>query len=226
MIPTTTTSPSHEPTFSPTSSPTSAPSIEKQECTLVARLGHPYNDPDDAPYKGYHYDWLEVSRYEDDDDSGSYCDAWTTEQWCEYENSVKGETGAYWANVDDYYYPEWAEETDALHKEKITTVDMIGTSYFSVYHYFFEQDYYTSEASWADHMMAAKLTIWNKTRNIGLHPQGGWSHPVDINTPTHINGEINPDYSGYFYIEVNCSSTCECTVSAPIPFEYEQETYL
>ena len=239
--PTVTMTPTNMPSGSsdsPTDSPTSSPT---QECTLIAKLGHPYDVPNDAPYKGYHYDWLEVSKYKYDDDDyyyeqyyddayyneeyyedyydGTWCDSWTSAPWCEYENSVPGQTGAYIQNVDDDYY----EDMDLLTKEKITTVNMVGTSYFSVYHWFNDQDYYIDDASWAgDHMMAAKLTIWNKTKKVMLNPQGGWSHPVDFNTPTHVDGNINPDYDGYFYIEVSCSSTCDCTVSAPIPFDYEQ----
>ena len=240
--PTVTMIPSYKPSIStePTKSPTSSPT---QECTLIAKLGHPYDTPNDAPYHGYHYDWLEVSKYKYDDDNdddeyyyyiddqfqfddayyeeyydNTYCDAWTSAPWCEYKNSVVGQTGAYIQNVDDNYY-----DMDLLYKETITTVNMSGTSYFSVYHWFNEQDYYTYYDHWAgDHMMAAKLTIWNKTKKVMLNPKGGWSHPVDINIPSHVDGEINPEYQGFFYIEVKCSASCDCTVSDRILFDHEQ----
>ncbi len=58
--------------------------------------------------------------------------------------------------------------------------------------------------------MAAKLIM----KNNGSEIEGEWSHPVDLDTPTHIdkNGKssINPDYDGNFCITVTCTDLCDC----------------
>lgn len=182
-------------------------------CSLKAELGFPWEDPDDAPYMGYHTDWLEVWYSEKD-----YCDAWTSQPWCTYHNtnSTEGSSTAYIGNVDDYYY-DWAEEEDRLQVEHFTITSVAGkTTKFHVKHWFEEKDWYYAYDCWSDHMMAATLTIENLGKGVNVEDEEGntaWSHPVDKKVGTHVNDEINDEYDGEFSISVKCDEECECHAS-------------
>ena len=133
--------------------------------------------------------------------------------WCSYFNTAGGNaTGAYIGNVDDYY-PEDAALYDKIHEETLTLKNAQGMNhYICVHHWFNDMDYYPNEPTWKDHMMAATLTI----KKNGIKLEGNWSHPVDINTPTHVteNGKQTPnqDYQGIFCLTVSCSDLCNCSV--------------
>jgi hypothetical protein len=183
------------------------------ECVLEATLGYPFDDPDEASYMGYHQDWLLVEKDEGLTDE-DYC--WNAKDgerdWCSVSNSCGDAEygGAYIGNVDDYY-TEWAAKDDRLNNETFTIEDIAGkTIYFKVTHYFFDKDYYSNYEVWSDHMLVPTLTITNLSQNETLK-EGGWARPVDINVKTHTEaGDINPDYSKYFYVTVVCSEDCDC----------------
>lgn len=207
-----TKSPSHS-TKSPSGS-TKSPSHKSNRCVLEAKLGHPFEDPDDAPYYGFHFDQLSVRR-----DDGQYCDALEKIQpaWCKFEKSGYY-PGAYVGNVDDYY-DEWAENCDKAEDITYTIDDAAGrTIKLYVSHFFFNVDYYAYYESWSDHLMPAFLTIKNKSLNTDLGPQGGWSHPVNKEVPTHIKKGLewipNPDYRGEFSVTVTCSESCDCNAGS------------
>jgi hypothetical protein len=180
-------------------------------CTLEATLAHPFDTPDDAPYYGYHAEYLEVTMASDDyyECSWSYSD--DLPNWCTY--SSNGDS-AYVANFDD----DWvADDTwEELTSEEVTVYATPGETYnFKVQTWFFDEDYYTSYETWNDHMMAAVLKIKNKSSdNQNQLKSSGWSHPVDVDVSTHIqvNGEwvVNPDYQGSFLVTATCDDDCLC----------------
>lgn len=212
-------------------SPVADNSVRKQ-CILRADLKFDFDDPDDAPYYGYHSDYMEVL------ESGNYdwiCSHRYIDElpdWCTYQNSDPDGEYAYIANLDDEYYDDEEEE---IHTETIEVIAAAGRSFeFFVYHYFEWNDYYTYLDTWKDHMMvslsnitlefspfqfsdsletkAPKLSITNlshKTqKQVG---KGGWSHPVDKNVPTHLGkGQKNPNYKGKFKVNVSCNDNCYC----------------
>lgn len=201
--------PSHFPTKQPTKAP-SKPPTQAPLCTLEANLGFPnWEDPDDATHFGYHTDYLSVFRGEDE---GDICDSTLNPDWCEYTNTAEGGTSAYIGNIDDFYYPDEADIYDQMQEETIiisNAQDKIH--YLCVEHWFNSKDYYPEYYTWMDHMMAAVLTV----KKNGVDMGGDWSHPVDIDTPSHIKdkGEekVNPDYEDYFCITVTCTDACDCT---------------
>jgi hypothetical protein len=188
-------------------------SENQMPCVLKAKLFHPYDDPDEAPFMGYHADWLLVTKGEDPE---NFCYSLESNQtWCTYTNlDTKYGDSAYIGNVDDYYYEELAAEDDKLFKEEITINNAENvTTYFDVSHFFLDKDYYPEYYCWNDHLMAATLTIEVVSQDLFLSPTGGWSHDVDVDMPTHTaDGKVNQDYQGNFSVAVTCSTSCNCTV--------------
>lgn len=39
-----------------------------------------------------------------------------------------------------------------------------------------------------------------------------WSHDVDIDTPTHLNGEENTNYNGRLELQMTCTEECSCSI--------------
>lgn len=180
-------------------------------CVLKAVLGYPFDDPDDAPFKGYHSDWLMIQR-----GNGSEWEDWcwggNATDWCLYENTGNS-TGAYIGNIDDVYYPDEAAIYDELYTEIFTLHNMSDTSLTMVVeNEHFAQDYYSNYDDWDDHMLAATLTITKDTNETVGEPNG-YSYDVFRDVPTHINGLQNPDYHGKFSLSVVCDSSCQCTAS-------------
>jgi len=180
------------------------------ECLLSATFGHPFENPDDAPYFGYHADYLEVSYGGDDN---NLCDADSAENsWCFYQNSIAGWNQAYVSNVDDYY-----DEKEWLSKETFLTSNMAGQTHtYRGYHIYQPQDYYNYDGTWSDHMMTAylKITVANTGQVLDNDGNGGWGHPVDLDVFTHLEtGDVNPDHKGYFAIDVTCDTNCVCSAS-------------
>lgn len=208
-----TVSATNAPTKSPTGSPTASPvaAAGTTECTLRATLDFDFGDePNDAPYYGYHADYMAVTQQ---GVSGrcSYNNKNNLPSWCTYENSSSDGDSAYVANFDDDYYDD--DINEMVTKEKIFVTGAAGSTFeFKVRHWFYGKDYYPDE--WFDHMMAATLRIRNKSNpdQKDLN-EDGWSHPVDMNTPTHKNGAQNPDYKGDFVVTVSCSDSCFCSAS-------------
>ncbi len=203
------------PTSQPSILPTSQPSILPVQCNLEAKLGYPYNDPDDAPYMGYSAEWLMVEIMDAEDEENSHCYSLVETEWCSYNNSG-GYDSAYLGNVDDYY-DDWAATDDLLFNETFTLTDIGGlTLNFTVSHHFWDEDYYHEYDCWSDHMLASVLTINNTVTGVPLNPEGGWSHPVDKKVKTHIEEKkgkyiINPEYQGDFYVLVKCTEDCACS---------------
>lgn len=58
-------------------------------CTLEAKLGYPFKDPDEAPYKGFHASWLLVNKVSDDKMALDICDGGYNADvaWCTYNNT-------------------------------------------------------------------------------------------------------------------------------------------
>ena len=153
---------------------------------------------------------MEVVREDDPDavcSSDFYADV--IPSWCNYENSSPGGDSAYIANLDDNYYDD-AEET--ITSETIMISNAAGKTFeVRVSRWFFDKDYYPNLEGWDDHMMAALLKIKNmSSKDQNQLNKDGWSHPVDEWTPTHVDGEENPDYQGNFKVTVTCDDTCFC----------------
>ena len=182
------------------------------ECTLRALLKFDFDTPDEFEDKnGYHADYMEVVK---EDDPNAVCssdyDAADLPSWCTYENSSPDGDSAYVANLDDNYYDD-AEQT--VTSETIMISNAAGKT-FEVYvsHWFFSKDYYANFKGWDDHMMAAVLKIKNmSSKDQNQLNSDGWSHPVDLWTPTHVDGEKNEDYQGNFKVTVSCDDTCFCS---------------
>eukprot|EP01083_Nonionella_stella_P232271 819575_1 len=120
------------------------------------------------------------------DAEGYICSAFYSDDlpsWCTYQNSDPNGDSAYIANADDAYYDE-----DVLTSETIEIFNAEGSTFnFDVSHYFFYKDYYPDEPGWQDHVMATVLKINNESHATQNELNtDGWSHPTDINTPTHI----------------------------------------
>jgi hypothetical protein len=184
---------------------------------LEAKLGYPHDDPNDAPYYGYHADYLTITRnggLEIGDvcfgEEGYYNDS----GWCKYRNTEgKGSDIAYIGNVDADFDDVWTKIADVVAIQIFTlNVAHSNTMEFTVSHWYWEEDYYTNYETWSDHMMAAMLTIDNLATGEALHPGDGWSHPVDKNVTTHTpDSESNPDYQGKFSVSVTCDELCSCS---------------
>ena len=187
-------------------------------------MAYPYDDPDDAPNYGYQSKWLIVSKGEE---YGDYCDSYYNEAYykdssyfCNYFNSG-GSDATYIGNVEDYYSESWAEAEDLLFDEVFTLKNVASSNVtFLVLHNFLDEDYYYDYQAWNDHMLAPILTIENKSKDVNVGPEEGWTHPVDIDMKTHIvtNGyhSPNPNYKGNFVVTVTCDSYCDC-----VPMNYE-----
>lgn len=186
-------------------------------CSLTATLAFPWGENyNDAPFFGYHADYLEVTMENDIDD---WMCSWTWSDqlpsWCTYANSHPDGDSAYVANVDDYYAD--VEEEISTSETVVLTATAGKTYDFAVTHYFFDQDYYTDYDTWKDHMMVAVLKIKNESNEEqGMLKNKGWSHPAELGTSTHLrklNGgwKVNPDYQGKFKVEVTCDDDCKCT---------------
>lgn len=207
------------------------------KCILKATFAHPYNDPDDAPYKGYHGDYLEVSR---GPTGNVLCDSGTPAPWCIYENSYEGGEYAYLQNIDDYYVNEDEKEKcddpydddslgcEFLMKETLITRGMGGTtSTFYGFHVYNDQEYYTEYDDWQDNMMAAtlKISVLN-TGELFDNEGDGWSHPVSNDTLTHT-GEFlnvtNPNHQGAFSLKITCDMDCNCETGDFDTFYYDPE---
>jgi len=199
------------------------------DCVLKAQFAHPFEDPDDAPYKGYHGDYLEISK--GSTQPADLCDSGTPAAWCLYKNSYEGGTQAYVGNIDDYY-TAYLEDCEFLLKETIITRGMKGNMHtFYGYHIYGTQEWYSENDDWSDHMLAAvlKITVMNTGKQVvDEDGVGEWSHPTDKNTLTHIVTEkeeddetINPDHIGAFSVEVTCDDACGCTASNFKTFHYD-----
>ncbi len=204
--------PVEPPVAAPVEAPVAKPVVE--ECNLVATLGYPIDSPDDAPYYGYHADYMEVTKVGDDENECSWTNAENLPHWCTYKNSGKGDS-AYIANIDDEYDDKWED----LWTETIKIKKASGNSYkFEVTHWFLDEDYYKHNAKWKDHLMAAVLKIENKSHaSQGSLKKSGWTHPVDEDVPTHIKKDgkwvPNPKYKGKFEVTVSCNNNCYCQSS-------------
>jgi hypothetical protein len=182
-----------------------SPSPTKTQCVIQADLGHPYTNPDQAEYKGYHADWLEVTR---EKEAGLCSYASQGKSWCKYSISDPEGDSAYLANWDDDYYPEG----DFLSKEKIIITGVENdTVTFLVQHYFFSDDYYYDDDTWKGYMMPAVLKLKNLTKKSDIGNSAGWAHPVSLNVPAKINGQENSKYKGNFEVTVTCNGNCGCT---------------
>jgi hypothetical protein len=155
---------------------------------------------------------VEAGKY---DDVCSYDTKNTPPAWCKYENSNPEGDSAFVANFDDYYYDDGIETVDS---ETIHVSGAAGKTFeFYVSHWFFGKDYYADLPTWNDFMMAATLRIRNMSHETQKQlGSGGWSHPTDISTPTHIRNESgkyvrNPEYQGDFKVDVSCDDQCFCT---------------
>jgi len=199
---------------------TTSPLITPKQCELRAILKYPWGtNPDDAPYYGYVTEYLEVREVGDDwwVCSGYY--RTDLPAWCKYSNTSPDPTadGANLENYEDYYDP------NAPDIQTSETVIISGAAArvfnFDVLHWFWDNDYYTDYETWNDHMIASVLKIKNLSNpNQKFLSDGGWSHPVDINTKTHIqdaNGDfsINPAYKGDIRVVVWCDDNCFCNYS-------------
>jgi len=186
---------------------------DSNACTLEAQLGYPFDDPDDAPYKGYHADWLYIQR-----NNGELWEDWCwgedATDWCLYHNTG-GSTVAYIGNIDDVYYPDEAAIEDELYTEIFTLQNVADTSLtLIVENWHFENDYYANYPEWNDHMMAATLTIRNLSKDVAVGDASGYHYPVYLDVPTHLDdGQKNPEYHGKFSLRVVCDSLCECVAS-------------
>jgi len=196
-------------------------------CNIRAVLGFDFTDPDDAPYYGHHLDWIEVGKLGKTPNyicSAYYHNIKDNPDWCTYKNSVEGHDGAHVDNYMDEYYGE-----DELKNELATreTVRIKGAhdhvTEIKVYHWLFDVDYYQGYPEWKDHMMAAKLKLYNLSyardhKNYVIKDEDknkSWQHPVSLYIPTHTKQDDgtwvgNPDYRGNFQIEVHCNSKCRC----------------
>lgn len=197
----------------PVAAPVAKPVVE--ECNLVATLGFPIDSPDEAPYYGYHADYMEVTKVGDDENECSWTNSENLPFWCTYKNSNAKGDSAYISNIDDEYDDKW----EALWTETIKIKKAAGNSYkFAVSHWFLDKDYYPDDAKWMDHLMSAILHIENKSHaSQGSLKKNGWSHPVEPDVPTHIkkNGQwiVNPKYEGKFVVTVSCNNNCYCQSS-------------
>lgn len=210
-------SPTKDPSGSPSDLPTENPSLQPTkkhtQCVLKATLFYPYNDPEESPYMGYHSDYLLVQISED---PSNYCDGDNPYQpWCTYVNTDPNNgNAAYIGRTGDDYYD------DILWNETITIKDYFfeDTSLtFYVTHWFNQIDHNPENPNWKDHLMPAILTIKNENEGRMLSPSNGWSHPVDVDIPTHTeDGKINPDYEGSISISIICSKMCDCNVAKVI----------
>jgi len=209
--------PTKRPVVKPTKKPVAAP-----VCTLEVTLGFGFKDPDDAPYYGYHADWIEVFKKDSPDEHvcSSYYNAKNDlPTWCSYRNSDENGDSAFVSNLEDEYYTlEYLKENEHATQEKlrIKTASEYPTK-INVYHYLFENDYYTSLKTWNDYMMAASLSIYNVSNEKQDQIGRDLKHPTSKDVPTHIkkNGKWvgNPDYKGNFGLTVTCTKNCFCEVS-------------
>ena len=203
------------PTAAPVKSPTAAPVADPAVvCNLRAVLKFTFDTADAAEYYGYHSDYMEVAKAGDDyyPCSNYYQDELPA--WCTYENSSPEGDSAYVSHVDDTY-----EDLNLVNTETIEISGFAGDSYeIRVSHYFYQNDYYANSAGWDDHMLAAVLQVTNMSTAQEQLSSGGWSHPVDLWTPTHIKDDegkdmMNPDYEGKFKVTVDCDDACVCAAS-------------
>lgn len=210
--------PVKSPTTAPVKSPTAAPVAATIDlavvCNLRAVLKFTFDTADAAAYYGYHSDYMEITKVGDDD---SLCSNYYQDQlpaWCTYENSSPDGDSAFVSNVDDAY-----DELDFITTETIEISGFAGESYdISVFHYFFKNDYYANSLGWDDHMLAAVLKVKNMSTDQKQLSADGWSHPVDLWTPTHIKDAggqdmENPDYQGKFKVTVDCDDACDCAAT-------------
>lgn len=211
--------PTKSPTKSPTGAPVAIPAVPATECELRAILKYPWGtNPDDAPYYGYVSEYLEVREAGDDwwVCSGYY--RTDLPDWCAYSNTSPDPTaeGANLENYEDYYDP------NAPDMQTSETVIISGAAArvfnFDVLHWFWANDYYADYETWNDHMIASVLKIKNLSNSNQNFLSDGWSHPVDINTKTHIqdaNGSfsVNPAYKGDIRVVVWCDDNCFCNYS-------------
>jgi len=197
---------------SPTDSPTRSPvtPVTIQQCKLKIVHAHNFTEVNNAPYYGGHVDWLEIQKGKDIE---TKCTSDYYEEnpfWCKYKNSRSTGMGAQVENLEDYYYTETFNITNAAHD--LTVINS--------YHWFFEEDYYAGQASWNDHMMAPIVKVYKLSNNSWdvIGKETGYSHPVSREIPSHTkdnNGNFKPnkDYEGNMRIVIKCTNECVCKVT-------------
>ena len=98
--------------------------VTEKKCTLKAKLGFPYDDPDEAEFYGYHADMLDVTEAGDDWFVCSWYYTNGLPDWCAYENSDPNGDSAYVVNLDD----EW-NDWEELTEETIKVFNAAGRSF-------------------------------------------------------------------------------------------------
>ena len=71
--------PVEAPVTVPVAAPVAAPTVE---CILEANLAFPFNTADEAPYYGYHADYMEVTKEGDDVNECSWTNSEILPLWC------------------------------------------------------------------------------------------------------------------------------------------------
>jgi len=201
---------------------------QKKKCMLKAEYAYPYADPDDSPKMGYSADWLGIQKG-NNYNKFTWCDSSTQPGWCKYDNSNATGTSAYIGNVDDEYYPDWAAVDDVMHNETMTIKVAEGNLFhFCGHHHYNDKDYYpeVTDDWWDDHVLAAvlKINVHNNGVVSSLKDEG-WTRKTDKDTNTHLaNDAINPDYLGYFCVNVTCSDDCNCRAGSQVYYAHSEES--
>jgi hypothetical protein len=181
------------------------------ECVLRANHAFPYSEADEAPYFGYVYNWISISRGDDVNDA---CDAEFPAPWCVYKNSGTNGTSAYLGNIDDVYYQD--DYYDLMYEENVIVKDAAGKKFvFASNHWYQAKNYYPEEPTWADHNLAAVLKITNGMTGEELNANG-WSSQTDNSVSTHLEDgtTVNPNHKGTVAVTVECDDDCNCSAGA------------
>jgi len=163
-------------------------------CEIIAELTFP--SLDEADLYGYHSDFITVTK-EEEDEVCDYYAASETEWGCLHDGN--------YARFDYYYNSSFVGTTQS---ESATIRNGSNAKFnFRLHHAFAEQDS-IEESTGFDHLIVGTMHL-----TINGEYRGEYKHDADVETNTHVNGDINPLYQAKKDVAVACDIACNCIIS-------------
>jgi len=192
-----TKTPSKAPTNVPTKTPTKAP-VETIYCDIGVHLWFPEGT---TLYKGFHSDHMQLSSTDPKNSDNQVCKKGQSTRWCTFVDD-----GNYYGYVDvnkkkerEYEGEQWALIRSAM-----------GSKFNILVQHYFDS---SLEGASQDHKIKSTLDI-----EVNGHVNWSFRHGKDVSIDTHQeNGDINFDYKGAYFVDVNCNKKCGCTANRRYP---------
>merc|ERR1740124_1275401 len=161
------------------------------KCTVLAQMKFPAVK--DAEFFGYHNDFISATKKGSE---GSCSELSRETTWCTHTGDavINNKEGP----DDDYNYDY--SESEAVFIEEAANAGFV----VKVEHWFNKYEQKHED----DYLMAGELTLWVNGKD-----KGQFKHEVVKGVDTHLeSGSINPNYDSKFYLDVECTKKCKCTI--------------